>query len=78
MDTALWLRIGGLCFLAECLACHGLDNDNNDFVIGLLGKRLHPLSALVERMRGTVQTSTYMEHMGPFFIGRTVWQGSGE
>lgn len=60
------------------LACHGLDNDNNDFVIGLLGKRLHPLSALVERMRGTVQTSTYMEHMGPFFIGRTVWQGSGE
>ena len=29
------------------LACHGLDRDDNDFVIGLMGKALFPLSALV-------------------------------
>ncbi len=56
------------------LACHGLDANDNDFVIGLIGKELHPLSALVQTMRGTKQTSTYIERMGPFFIGKVAWQ----
>lgn len=56
------------------LACHGLDKNDNDFVIGLIGGKLHPLSALVERMRKTRQTSTLMEKMGPFFVGRAVWR----
>ena len=38
------------------LACHGLDRDDNDFVIGLIGKDLFPLSALVQAMRKTQQT----------------------
>lgn len=59
------------------LACHGLDKDDNDFVVGLLGKDLFPLSALVQKMRTTQQTSLYLERLGPFFIGRVVWQ-SGE
>jgi chlorite dismutase len=56
------------------LTCHGLDRNDNDFVIGLLGHDLHPLSALVERMRKTVQTSQYLTNLGPFFVGRTAWQ----
>ena len=56
------------------LACHGLDRNDNDFVIGLLGRELFPLSALVETMRKTKQTSTYLERLGPFFIGKAVWQ----
>lgn len=56
------------------LACHGLDKNDNDFVIGLLGPDLHPLSSLVQRMRKTKQTSQYLERMGPFFIGKAVWQ----
>lgn len=56
------------------LACHGLDRDDNDFVIGLLGAALHPLSALVQTMRGTEQTSRYLRRLGPFFVGRVVWQ----
>ncbi len=56
------------------LACAGLDKADNDFVIGLVGKELFPLSALVEAMRPTKQTSTYIEKMGPFFVGRAVWQ----
>jgi chlorite dismutase len=56
------------------LACFGLDRDDNDFVIGLLGSDLHPLSACVQAMRGTRQTSQYMEKMGPFFIGRALWR----
>ncbi len=56
------------------LACHGLDRDDNDFVIGLLGKDLHPLSAVVQRMRKTKQTSLHMDRLGPFFIGKAVWQ----
>jgi chlorite dismutase len=55
------------------LNCTGLDKNDNDFVIGLLGKDLHPLSALVEAMRVTKQTSTYIAHMGPFFVGRMAW-----
>ncbi len=56
------------------LACHGLDKNDNDFVIGLIGKDLHPLSALVEAMRPTVQTSQYIESLGPFFVGRALWR----
>ncbi len=56
------------------LACHGLDKNDNDFVIGLVGGKLHPLSALVERMRKTRQTSTLMEKMGPFFVGKVIWR----
>jgi chlorite dismutase len=58
------------------LACHGMDRNDNDFVVGLLGKDFHPLSAVVQRMRGTVQTSTYIERLGPFFVGRVVYQSS--
>jgi chlorite dismutase len=60
------------------LACHGMDKNDNDFVIGLHGKRLAPLSKLVERMRKTVQTSSYMEKMGPFFTGRIVWRSNAD
>jgi hypothetical protein len=56
------------------LACFGLDRDDNDFVIGLLGGDLHALSACVQAMRATRQTSQYIEKMGPFFVGRTIWQ----
>ncbi len=52
------------------LACHGLDRDDNDFVIGLIGKELFPLSAVVQSMRKTQQTSLYLDRLGPFFVGR--------
>lgn len=58
------------------LACHGLDEHDNEFVIGLLGKELHPLSHVVQTMRGTTQTSSYMQSMGPFFVGRVLWQSA--
>jgi chlorite dismutase len=56
------------------LACHGLDRDDNDFVIGLIGKDLFPLSALVQTMRKTQQTALYLDRLGPFFVGRAAWQ----
>lgn len=56
------------------LACHGLDKNDNDFVIALLGPELHPLSTIVQRMRKTKQTSLHLEHLGPFFIGKVLWQ----
>lgn len=56
------------------LACYGLDQNDNDFVVGLLGKALHPLSAVVQSMRKTKQTSTYLKNLGPFWIGKAVWQ----
>jgi hypothetical protein len=58
------------------LACHGLDQADNDFVIGLLGPELHPLSIIVQRMRKTKQTSLHLERLGPFFVGRVAWQSS--
>lgn len=54
------------------LACHGLDRSDNDFVIGLVGKDLFPLSAAVQSMRKTQQTSLYLDRLGPFFVGRKV------
>lgn len=56
------------------LACFGLDKNDNDFVIGLLGHELYPLSAIVERMRKTRQTSQYLVQLGPFFVGKVIWQ----
>ena len=56
------------------LACHGLDVHDNDFLIGLVGKELQPLSHIVQAMRKTAQTSQYMASLGPFFVGHVIWQ----
>ena len=59
------------------LACHGLDAHDNEFVIGLIGKALHPLSHVVQAMRSTRQTAEFIEQMGPFFVGRAVYRSPG-
>jgi chlorite dismutase len=59
------------------LACHGLDQSDNDFVIGLVGAALHPLSHVVQAMRATRQTAEFMEQMGPFFVGHAVFRSAG-
>lgn len=59
------------------LACHGLDKDDNDFVVGLIGKELYPLSSVVQAMRKTQQTALYLERLGPFFVGRAKWPSKG-
>ncbi len=56
------------------LACFGLDRADNDFAVALVGADLAPLSKIVETMRGTVQTSTYIERLGPFFVGKAIFQ----
>jgi hypothetical protein len=59
------------------LACHGLDAEDNEFVIGLIGQRLHPLSHVVQTMRSTRQTREFIVKMGPFFTGYARWQSRG-
>jgi chlorite dismutase len=59
------------------LACHGLDAKDNEFLIGLIGPELHPLSHIVQAMRSTRQTSEFIAQMGPFFVGRAVFRHSG-
>ena len=56
------------------LACHGLDENDNEFLLGILSPDLYPLSRLVQDMRKTQQTSKYIQHMGPFFVGRVFGQ----
>jgi hypothetical protein len=58
------------------LACHGLDKNDNDFIVGLVGKELFPLSAVVQTMRKTQQTALYLDRLGPFFVGRAIWQSA--
>jgi chlorite dismutase len=60
------------------LACHGIDAGDNEFVIGLVGRDLHPLSHLVQAMRKTRQTSEFIEKMGPFFVGHVIGSTRGE
>lgn len=56
------------------LACYGLDANDNDFVIGLIGAELYPLSRVVQDMRKTQQTALYVDSLGPFFVGKKIWQ----
>lgn len=56
------------------LVCHGLDTHDNDFVIGLVGAELFPLSRIVQEMRKTRQTAQYLASLGPFFVGKVYWQ----
>ena len=56
------------------LECHGIDRDDNEFVIGLIGSKLFPLSRLVKDMRATRQTAEFIQGMGPFFVGRALYQ----
>ena len=56
------------------LASHGLDQADNDFVIGLTGPELYPLSRIVQEMRKSQQTGKYIEKLGPFFVGKACWQ----
>lgn len=56
------------------LACYGLDQKDNEFVLGLVSAELHPLSRLVQDMRKTQQTARYIESLGPFFVGKVLWQ----
>jgi chlorite dismutase len=55
-----------------------MNSSDCDFIVGLLGKDLFPLSALVQHMRRTRQTSEFIERMGPFFVGRAIWQPKPE
>lgn len=52
------------------LACFGLDTNDNEFLIGLVGADLYPLSRLIQDMRKTEQTTKYIESLGPFFVGK--------
>lgn len=58
------------------LKCYGIDEKDNEFVIGLIGKELFPLSRIVEDLRKTEHTSTYMQSLGPFFIGLRIHSSS--
>ncbi len=60
------------------LACFGMDAEDNEYVIGLIGKDLHPLSHLVQSMRKTRQTSEYIAKMGPFFVGYALARSVGK
>ncbi len=56
------------------LECHGIDRDDNEFVIGLTGPELFPISKLVKAMRSTRQTAEFIQAMGPFFVGKALYQ----
>jgi aryl-alcohol dehydrogenase-like predicted oxidoreductase len=56
------------------LASYGLDQNDNEFVLGLVGPELYFLSRLVQDMRKTQQTAKYIQSLGPFFIGKVFWQ----
>ncbi len=56
------------------LECFGMDQDDNEFVIGVVGPRLDWLSKLIEAMRPTRQTSEWLASLGPFFVGKTLWR----
>jgi hypothetical protein len=59
------------------LACHGLDPADNEFVIGIVAKDLHPISHLIQTMRKTRQTSEFIAKMGPFFVGYAAHRNAG-
>ena len=68
-------QYGGAGYAGDVrLASFGLDKDDNEYTLGIMGPRLDWLSKLVEDMRPTTQTSLYMDKLGPFFVGKTLYQ----
>lgn len=68
-------RFGEAGFVRDIrLACHGLNQNDNDFLLGLIGKELYPLSRLVQEMRGSQQTARHLDSLGPFFVGKVLGQ----
>lgn len=59
------------------LSCHGLDYNDNDFVIGVLAPELAATSLVVQAMRKSLQTMHHLDGLGPFFAGRVVGQWDG-
>ena len=61
------------------LSCHGLDPNDNDFIIGVLAPELAACSLVVQSMRKSLQTMHHLEGLGPFFAGRTEgqWEPGG-
>jgi len=74
MEHAMIGRLYGECDYAHDirLISYGLDRNDNEFVVGLVGDNLHRLSKLVQDMRKTRHTAEYIESLGPFFVGRVV------
>jgi len=56
------------------LNCFGMDEADNEFVIGLIGQDLNILSKIIQDMRMTKHTSLYMDKLGPFFVGHKKFQ----
>ena len=56
------------------LKSFGLDAEDNEYVVGLVGDDLHALSRVVEEMRKTRHTAEFLESLGPFFAGQKVWK----
>lgn len=52
------------------LACHGLDENDSDFIIGVLGTELIGPSSTIQAMRKSLQTMHHLENLGPFFTGK--------
>lgn len=79
MEHAMMGRVYGECDYAHDirLACYGLDRNDNEFVVGLVGWNLHRLSRLVQEMRKSRQTSEYIQSLGPFFVGRVAARYAG-
>jgi len=58
------------------LACHGLDQNDNDFIIAVLAPELANASLVIQAMRKSLQTMHHLDGLGPFFTGRVVGQWS--
>lgn len=58
------------------LACHGLDVNDNDFVIGVLAPELANASLVIQAMRKSLQTMHHLDGLGPFFTGKILFQTS--
>jgi chlorite dismutase len=58
------------------LKSFGMDPDDNEYIVGLVGDDFHGLSRVVEEMRKTKHTAEYLESLGPFFVGKKVWKSA--
>lgn len=60
------------------LASDGLDRNNNEFCIGLVGPDLYPLSRFMQEFRKSEFAVRFIDSMGPIFTGRACWHSKGK
>ena len=60
------------------LACHGMDKNDNDFVVRPVGRSYRRCRRLCSACAKPSRRRFTWSDLGPFFVGKAIWQNQPE